>query len=154
MKKISIVAIIAILIDQIIKIIISNSINYLDSIKVIPGFFNITNVHNTGAAWSMFSGKQIVLIFVAIIVVATIYLFFIKDKKLNNLEQIIYGLLIGGICGNLIDRIIYNYVIDYLEFIFGSYHYPVFNFADILIVVSIFALIILSFKEDLCKKSK
>lgn len=154
MKKISIVSIIAILIDQIIKIIISNNINYLDSIEVIPGFFNITNVHNTGAAWSILSGKQIILVFVGICVILGIYLFLIKGKNLTNLEKIIYGMLIGGIIGNIIDRIFFNYVIDYLEFIFGNYHYPVFNFADILIVVSIFALIILSFKEDLCKKSK
>lgn len=154
MKKISIVSIIAILIDQLIKIVISLNVDYLDSVKVVPGFFNITNVHNTGAAWSMFSGKQIVLIFIAIVVIAAIYLFFIKGKNLSNIEKVIYGLLIGGICGNLIDRIIFNYVIDYLEFIFGDYHYPVFNFADILIVISVLLLIFLSFKEDLCKKSK
>lgn len=154
MKKISIISLFVILIDQIIKMIISNTISYLGTFEVIPGFFNITNVHNEGAAWSMFSGKQFILIIVGVLAVAGIYLFLIKNKKLNMFEITCYSLLIGGIIGNLIDRVIFNYVIDYLEFIFGNYHYPVFNFADMCIVVSIIALIISSFWEDLCKKSK
>ena len=154
MKKISIISLIFLLIDQLIKILISNTISYMDTVEVIPKFFNITNVHNDGAAWSMFSGKQFILIIVAVLAIVGIYLFLIKGKKLNNMETICYSMLIGGIVGNLCDRVIFNYVIDYLEFIFGSYHYPVFNFADICIVVSIIGLIFLSFKEDLCKKSK
>ena len=154
MKKISIISLIIIIIDQLIKILISNTVTYAKSITVIPNFFYITNVHNDGAAWSMFSGKQFVLIIVAVLAIAGIYLFLIKDKKLNNLEIVLYSVLMGGIIGNLIDRVIFNYVIDYLEFIIGSYHYPVFNFADICIVVSIIMLIISSFWEDLCKKSK
>ena len=154
MKKISLISLIIVLIDQIIKIVVSNTISYTDDVVVIPNFFNITNVHNEGAAWSMFSGKQLILILIAILALVGIYLFLIKGKKLNKIETICYSLLIGGIIGNLIDRVIFNYVIDYLEFIFGNYHYPVFNFADICIVISIFTLVILSFKEDLCKKSK
>ncbi|MBR3523365.1 MAG: signal peptidase II [Bacilli bacterium] len=154
MKKISLISLIIVLIDQLIKILISNTITYAESIKVIPNFFYLTNVHNEGAAWSMFSGKQFVLIIVAVLALVGIYLFLIKGKKLNKLETICYSLLIGGIIGNLIDRVIFNYVIDYLEFIFGNYHYPVFNFADMCIVISIFTLVIMSFKEDLCKKSK
>jgi len=154
MKKISIYSFIVILIDQIIKIIISNNISYLKSVEVIPNFFYISNVHNTGAAWSMFSGRQISLIIIAVIALICIYLFLIKNKKLNNFEIIAYSLLIGGICGNLIDRIVFNYVIDYLEFIFGTYHYPIFNFADICIVLATTSLIFISLKEDLCKKSK
>lgn len=154
MKKISLISLIVVVIDQIIKILISNTISYMDSVKVIPNFFYISNVHNEGAAWSMFSGKQFILIIVAILALVGIYLFLIKGKKINIFETICYSLLIGGIIGNLIDRIVFNYVIDYLEFIFGDYHYPVFNFADICIVISIFGLIIMSFKEELCKKSK
>ena len=154
MKKISIISLTIIVIDQLIKVLISNTISYAKSVKVIPDFFYITNVHNEGAPWSIFSGKQFMLIIVAVLALVGIYLFLIKNKKLNMFEITCYSLLIGGIIGNLIDRVIFNYVIDYLEFIFGSYHYPVFNFADICIVVSIVALIISSFWEDLCKKSK
>lgn len=154
MKKIAIFSIVFILIDQIIKLLITNNIVYLNSIEIIPNFFYLTHVHNEGAAWSIFSGNTLFLILIAIAVLVFIYLFFIKGKKLSNIETITYSLLIGGIIGNLIDRIVFKYVIDYLEFIFGSYHYPVFNFADICIVVSVITLIIYSFKEEVCKKSK
>lgn len=154
MKKIAIFSIIFILIDQIIKLLITNNVVYLDSIEIIPNFFYLTHVHNEGAAWSIFSGNTLFLILIAIAVLVFIYLFFLKGKKLSNIETFTYSLLIGGIIGNLIDRIVFKYVIDYLEFIFGSYHYPVFNFADICIVVSVITLIIYSFKEEVCKKSK
>lgn len=62
--------------------------------------------------------------------------------------QIIYGILLGGIIGNLIDRIIYGYVIDYLNFNIFGYNFPVFNFADICIVISIFIIIIEILKGD------
>lgn len=154
MKKIAIFSIVFILIDQIIKLLITNNIAYLDSIEIIPNFFYLTHVHNEGAAWSIFSGNTLFLILIAIIVLVFIYLFLIKGKKIGKIENFTYSMLIGGIIGNLIDRIVFKYVIDYLEFIFGSYHYPVFNFADICIVVSVIILVVCSFKEDVCKKLK
>lgn len=154
MKKVSLISLIIVLIDQIIKYIVSTNISYLDSINIIPNFFSITNVHNTGAAWSLLSGNQIFLILIAIFVLLFLYLFLIKGKSLKTFETIIYGVLIGGIIGNLIDRIVFNYVIDYLDFIIFSYDFPIFNFADMCIVISISILLFLSFKEDLCKKSK
>lgn len=75
-----------------------------------------------------------------------IYLYFIKDKKLKKIEVITYSILIGGIIGNLIDRIVYGYVIDYLSFNIFGYHFPVFNLADICIVVSVFLMIMIEIK--------
>lgn len=147
MKKIIGISFICVLIDQIIKLIISINMNVADSINVIKNFFRITYLQNTGAAFSIFSGNRIFLILITLVALLLIYFILIKGKDITKIENICYGLLIGGIIGNLIDRVRIGYVIDYLDFNFGSYHYPVFNFADILIVVSAVILLIISFKE-------
>jgi len=148
MKKISIITIICILIDQIIKTIITNNLELYQSIKIINNFFNITYVRNDGAAWSILSGGRFLLILIGIISLILIYKYFIKDKKLNNLEIITYGLLLGGIIGNLIDRIAFGYVIDFLDFLIFNYNFPVFNIADTFIVISVFLIIIDTFRGD------
>lgn len=148
-KRIKIVIItmfLAVLLDQIIKLIISYNMNVNDSIVIINNFFKITYAHNIGAAWSILSGGRIILIILGIVAINLIYVFFINNKELNKKQQIIYGLLLSGILGNLIDRIIYGYVIDYLDFNIFGYNYPIFNLADILIVISVILIIIFSFK--------
>ena len=75
--------------------------------------------------------------------------YMIKGKDLNKYEEIIYGVLIGGIIGNLIDRVVHGSVIDYLDFNLFGYNFPVFNFADICIVISIILIII-----SICKGEK
>ena len=137
MKKILPITIIVLLLDQLVKITVINNMNLFDSINIINDFLSITYVRNTGAAWSILSGSTLLLILISIIALVAIYLYFIKDKKLNKLENISYGLLMGGILGNLIDRIIYGYVIDYLDFRIINYDFPIFNIADICIVISI-----------------
>ena len=78
---------------------------------------------------------------------------YINKEKLNKSENIIYGMIIGGILGNLFDRLIYGYVIDFIDFKIFGYDYPVFNLADTFIVVGIILLIIISIrKENICKK--
>ena len=67
-----------------------------------------------------------------------------NNVKLKNIDKIIYGVLLGGIIGNLIDRVLYGYVIDYLSFNIFGYSFPIFNFADICIVLSMIGLIIWS----------
>lgn len=151
MKKISIVSLLVIVFDQVIKYLINNCLDLFYHINIINNFFYITNVHNTGAAWNILDGNRFFLIFIALIAILSIYLLFIKNKELNKLDIISYGLLIGGIIGNLIDRIIYGYVIDYLEFIIFKYHYPIFNLADICIVISVILIVINSIIESRCK---
>ena len=148
MKRLSIVALIFIIIDQIVKIIISNTMKEHQSIVIIKNFFNITYTQNDGAAWSIMSGNRIILILISVFVLGLVYFLFIKDKKITKTESVIYGLLIGGIVGNLIDRIISGKVIDYLDFNILGYNYPIFNIADICIVVSIIILIILTLKGE------
>lgn len=142
MKKITLISLICIFIDQITKLIIKNTINLHSSIILIKNFFSLTYVKNYGAAWSILSGSRIFLIIIAIASLFLIYNYFIKDKNLSKLEIITYGLLIGGIIGNLIDRIVFGYVIDFFDFLIFNYNFPVFNFADIFIVVSAGLIII------------
>ena len=137
MKKILPITIMSLLLDQLIKTIVINNMNLFDSINIINNFFSVTYVRNTGAAWSILSGNVFFLILISIIALVLIYIYFIKNKKLTKLENISYGLLIGGILGNLIDRIIHGYVIDYLDFKIINYDFPIFNIADICIVISI-----------------
>ena len=113
------------------------------AVPVIRGFFYIVHVGNTGAAWSMFSGRSILL---AALAAATLVAIFIGRKALGLAAaqtQACFGLMCGGIAGNLLDRLTRGHVVDFLDFHFGAYIYPTFNFADSAICVGV-ALYLLS----------
>lgn len=129
-------------IDLISKLIVSNFMNVQDSIIVISNFFNITYVRNTGAAWSIFAGKTWMLIMISLIIISIIVWYIFKNKPKNNLEKISYSMILGGSVGNLFDRIIYGYVIDFLDFNLFGYDYPIFNLADTFIVIGVLLLVI------------
>ena len=148
MRKVLIVTLIFLFLDQIIKNILIVSFPFAHPIIIISNFFNITLVQNTGAAFSILSSNTLFLILIGVVAIALLYIFFIKDKTLSNFESILYGALAGGILGNLFDRIVRGYVVDYLDFNIFGYNFPVFNLADICITVSIFLLIIDIFKGD------
>ena len=152
--KISISSIILIVIDIVIKLIISNNLILNQSISVINNFFYITYVKNTGVAWSILSGKinLIIVITLAIIMLLIIYIF--NKKSYSVLEIISYSMLLSGSIGNLIDRIIYGYVIDYLDFNILGYDYPIFNFADICIVIGIDLILIFGGKDGISSRNK
>lgn len=152
--KISISSIILIVIDIVIKLIISNNLILNQSISVINNFFYITYVKNTGVAWSILSGKinLIIVITLAIIILLIIYIF--NKKSYSVLEIISYSMLLSGSIGNLIDRIIYGYVIDYLDFNILGYDYPIFNFADICIVIGIVLILIFGGKDGISSRNK
>lgn len=137
MKKILPISLLLIVIDQIVKILVINKMALQQSITIINNFFNITYVRNTGAAWSILSGNVLLLIMISVLALVTIYYYLIKDKDLNKIDIVSYSMLIGGIIGNLIDRIVHGYVIDYLNFKIFNYNFPIFNIADTLIVISI-----------------
>lgn len=137
MKKILPISLLLIVIDQIVKILVINKMALQQSITIINNFFNITYVRNTGAAWSILSGNVLLLIMISVLALITIYYYLIKDKDLNKIDIVSYSMLIGGIIGNLIDRVVHGYVIDYLDFKIFNYNFPIFNVADTLIVISI-----------------
>jgi len=99
-------------------------------IELIPGFFYIIHVGNTGAAWSMFSGRSITLAMLAVATLIAIYFWRHSLGLKHPLSQVCFGLLCGGIAGNLVDRLVHKHVIDFIDLHFGSYVYPTFNVAD------------------------
>lgn len=133
--------------DRLIKTLITTTITLNTSIGLIPNFFELTYVENDGAAFSLLSGNRIFLIFMTCVFLGIIYFYFIKGKKLNMMEQVGISLLIGGIFGNLFDRVFLGYVIDYLSFTIFGYQFPIFNLADICIVISVFMIMIKTIKE-------
>lgn len=137
MKKILPISLLFVVIDQIVKILVISKLALQQSITIINNFFNITYVRNTGAAWSILSGNVLLLIMISVLALVAIYYYLIKDKDLNKIDIVSYSMLIGGIIGNLIDRIVHGYVIDYLDFKIFNYNFPIFNVADTLIVISI-----------------
>lgn len=148
LQKSLIITLGCVLIDQIIKLVIMGTMGIGSSISVIPNFFSLTYVENNGAAWSIFSGNRILLISIPVIALILIYWYFLKNKDIKIFELAIYSVLIGGIIGNLLDRIKVGSVIDYLDFKIFGYNFPVFNFADICIVISVIILLIYSFKGE------
>ena len=153
MKKIGIISLIVIIIDRILKVLVTNNFVLDARNKIIDGFFYITNCHNEGAAFSLFSGNVLFLIFITLIVLFLIYRT-INKENVNKIGVLAYGLLLGGILGNLYDRIFYGYVIDYLDFNILGYNYPIFNFADMCIVIGIILILIFGGKNGNSSRNK
>lgn len=146
MKLIALFSFIIVTIDRIIKILIENFLQFGIRNKVINNFFYLTFCKNEGAAFSIFCGKTIFFIVVAAFAVYFLYKSIKNKQKLKKFDIICYSLLFGGIVGNLIDRLLYGYVIDYLDFELFNYNFAIFNFADICIVLG--ALILLLKKDN------
>ncbi len=131
------------LVDQIIKFIVVNTLEITKSIKIISNFFYITYIKNTGAAFGLFEGAKIVLIILSIIALIGLVKYIIEDSIIDKVEALSYSFVFAGILGNLADRLINGYVIDYLDFYIFGYNFPVFNLADTLLVLG-FGIIILN----------
>lgn len=117
------------------------------SISIIPNFFSLNYVQNTGGAWSILSGNTIVLIIISLVCLfALAYMKpTVKDSKLKSIS---FTLLYAGIIGNLLDRIVFGHVKDFLSFTIFGYSFPVFNIADILIVTGACLLVITIWKGE------
>lgn len=140
MKKIIYcIAGIGILLDQITKLLVSI---YLEHIEVISNFFSLTYVENKGAAWGILNNSTIILVGISVVVLLMISKYISSTIEFTKLSVVSYGLLIGGIFGNLIDRIFRGYVIDFLNFNILGYHFPVFNIADTMIVIGVILMFI------------
>jgi len=145
-KKVYLITIIGIILDQISKLLIVSKLPLGESKTIIKKFFYITHVNNTGAAWGMFSNNTILLIIISILFTG-FFIYFIEHNKLKLYEEISSGLILSGIIGNMIDRIFRGYVVDFLNIYIFGYDYPVFNIADTFIVVGVIVLCIFYIKE-------
>lgn len=144
-KKIFIIALITFVIDQIIK---SLSLVYLINIPIIPNILSLTYAKNYGIAFSMLKEKRIIIIAISILLISFLIYVLKKDYISKNkdtcLVNIAFGILFGGILGNLFDRIVRGFVIDYINVSFFS----IFNLADIAITFGVVLLIIDNIKES------
>jgi signal peptidase II len=116
-------------------------------IEIMPGFFNLVHVGNTGAAWSILSGRGHWLGMLAVATLIAIYFWRHSLGLRNGIAQLCFGGLCGGTVGNLTDRIRVGHVVDFLDFRFGNYIYPSFNVADIGIVCGVFGYIVWSLRQ-------
>ena len=113
------------------------TIDLHESLPLVPGFFNLTYIRNTGAAWGMFSGQNLALAVLAVAMLAALVAFRRKILPPGRLHRVALGLLCGGIAGNLFDRLRLDYVVDFLDFFHRGWHFPAFNVADSAICVAV-----------------
>jgi len=124
--------------DQFTKILITENVVYGERISIIPSFFYITHHHNPGAAWGILEGQFIIFVIITIFALGLfIYLSYDIDFKRKIFYSLGLTLLIAGTIGNFIDRIAFNYVIDFLDFYIFSYDFPIFNVADMALTIGV-----------------
>lgn len=133
--------------DQITKSIVEHSIAHGVVIPVISGFFNIIHTENSGIAFSLFAGasswwKMALLIGVSLALLATVVIVALKSGEMNWVTGVGLALIVGGASSNLLDRIRFGQVVDFLDVYYRSYHWPTFNVADSAIVVGAGLLIL------------
>lgn len=142
-NKILFVAVIIFIIDQFIKTL---AFNYLNNITIIPGFFGLIFAKNKGAAFSILWGNRWLIVAITILILCFLVHAVLKErkdiKKYIDFYDVIYGLLFGGIIGNLFDRILRGYVIDYISLNIFNYSFPIFNIADIAITIGVILMIV------------
>ena len=140
-KKIFIISSIILFIDIISKRLVVNFMIEDESIEIIKNFFSLTYAKNEGVAFSLMDG-YVPLIIVSTIIVLFMIFKYIKNNDISRSDIIGYSFVIGGAIGNLIDRVVYGYVVDFLDFNIFGYNYPIFNLADTFIVVGVIILIV------------
>lgn len=147
-----------VLLDQGLKILFLNlEANYgpYYDVTVIPNFFYFSYHRNTGAAWSIFEDYPFILAIISFVAVSAMLAYrIIKRKKLTTLHKALWAVIIAGTAGNLIDRAFYQLltgtpgVVDFIHFRFGTYDFPIFNIADMCLVLGMISLMVLTFIED------
>lgn len=143
----SMIGVLIIVLDQLSKYWINATMALGESIEIIPNFFRLTNVHNTGAAWSIFEGKMIFFYLITIVFLIAMVYFYRTSEDADTLTKLGMVLMMAGAIGNFIDRLALQYVRDFFDFLLLGYNFPVFNIADISLCIGV-ALIILSVLLD------
>lgn len=128
-------AFLVVIFDQISKYLIVAHVGFHESFAVIPGFFDIVHVRNPGAAFGLFAGqapiiRNIVLIAASVIATGVILYLFHHAPANYPLLSAGFALILGGAVGNMIDRLRWGHVVDFLDVYVGAFHWPAFNVAD------------------------
>jgi len=141
------VAVLGIIFDQLTKyIVIQNFAEVGDTFPLWQNVFHFTYVINTGAAFSFFRGQVDILRWISLIVSVILIIFVWYSPKISSLEQIGYGFILSGAIGNGIDRFLFGYVVDFLDF--RLINFPVFNIADVAINIGVIVLLFSSFATE------
>jgi len=145
-KYFFLIAVAVLVLDRLAKWAVATNIALHDSVPVIPGFFHLTHVENTGAAFGLFAdsnvhwkaGALVLFSLIALVIVSVIL--WRHSHKLTT-TTIGLSLILGGATGNLWDRLLNGHVVDFLDFHLGTYYWPAFNVADSAIVVGAILLV-------------
>lgn len=134
------------LIDQVSKYLV---VNYFHKdITIIKNTFYLIYTQNNGAAFSILTGKRLFLIIVTFLIIVAI-IHYIKKKCIKDKTNIIaFSLVLGGSIGNLIDRIVRGYVVDFISVKIFNYNFPIFNIADSFICIGVFILVFISLRKE------
>lgn len=144
MRPMLVAAALTILLDQLTKALVRRILAVRGRIEVISGFFEIRYAENTGAAFGMFQGRNSILIIVSLAAIAFIFIYY-KQFKADMWMKISLGLLLGGALGNLTDRVIFQYVTDFIRIRWWFLHlrwWPAFNIADASVCIGAAMLIV------------
>ncbi len=142
-----------IIFDQVTKVWIVNTMEMYQSWEIIPGFFNLVYVTNSGAAFSILADvnspwRHYFFVSVGVIALVLLTFFWFQQRKSKSLTIVGLALIAGGASGNLIDRIRLGSVVDFIDVFIGSYHWPAFNIADSAICIGVGMYLILGYFED------
>jgi signal peptidase II len=137
-----VVSLAVLLLDQWTKGIVTRAFDVHQSTSVIPGFFDITYVRNSGAAFGLFASvdsslKAVLLNSVAVLVFLVVSAYALRSSHRSIRLQMGFALILGGAVGNLLDRVRFGYVVDFLDFSISAHHWPAFNVADSAIVAGV-----------------
>ena len=141
-KKLAVISGLVIIIDQITKILILKNLPLFHSVTIIPGFFNITHIHNPGGAFGFMAHqdsnfRNFLFILLASVAVGIIFYFYKNTNRTHPFLASGFALILGGAIGNLIDRIRFGKVVDFLDFYVHNHHWPAFNVADSAITIGV-----------------
>jgi signal peptidase II len=148
LRRAGLIAAVIVVLDQITKWLVHLWISPDQPVGVVPGFFQLVNWHNPGAAWGIFRDYNMVLTIVSLVTVLALFFFRHSFGIARPPAGWALGLIAGGIVGNVTDRIRFGHVVDFLDFFLGRHHWPAFNVADSAICVGVFLYIIVSWRHD------
>lgn len=152
-KRPLLIALAVLLLDRITKWVIAQTIPLEDAVNIIPGFFRLTHLENTGAAFSLFADssspfRTALLIAFSVAALAVVSFLLWKDRGIFHSGTMALSLILGGAVGNLWDRIVDGKVTDFLDFYIGVHHWPPFNVADSAIVIGALLLFMRMLRKD------
>jgi signal peptidase II len=152
-KRPLLIALAVLLLDRLTKWAIAQTIPLEDAVNVIPGFFRLTHLEHTGAAFSLFADspspfRTTLLIGFSMAALAVVSVLLWKDRSVFHSGTLALSLILGGAVGNLWDRVSDGKVTDFLDFYIGAHHWPPFNVADSAIVIGALLLFLRMLRKD------